>query len=54
MSQTDEKVNFLVKMGFPEDEATMAITRCGMLFVTSVYLRLFSKISIFSETIFLG
>jgi hypothetical protein len=36
MSQTDDKVNFLVNMGFPKDEATMAITRCGMLFVTPV------------------
>ncbi|WVZ60270.1 hypothetical protein U9M48_010317 [Paspalum notatum var. saurae] len=29
MSQKDEKIDSLVKMGFPEDEATMAITRCG-------------------------
>jgi hypothetical protein len=49
MSQTDEKVNFLVNMGFPKDEATMAITRCGMLFVNFVRLRFFSKISIFSH-----
>ncbi|KAL6593890.1 hypothetical protein ACP70R_048791 [Stipagrostis hirtigluma subsp. patula] len=29
MSQKDEKVESLVNMGFPEDEAKMAITRCG-------------------------
>ncbi|KAJ1293906.1 hypothetical protein BS78_01G105200 [Paspalum vaginatum] len=29
MSQKDEIVDSLVQMGFPEDEATMAITRCG-------------------------
>ncbi|RLN30182.1 DNA (cytosine-5)-methyltransferase DRM2-like [Panicum miliaceum] len=29
MSQIDEKVDYLVKMGFPEDEVTMAVTRCG-------------------------
>ncbi|CAN6374415.1 unnamed protein product [Urochloa humidicola] len=29
MSQKDEKVDSLVKMGFPEDEAAMAVTRCG-------------------------
>ncbi|KAL6847613.1 hypothetical protein ACP4OV_022639 [Aristida adscensionis] len=29
MSQKDEKVELLVKMGYPEDEAKMAITRCG-------------------------
>jgi hypothetical protein len=27
----DEKVDSLVKMGFPEDEAALAITRCGVL-----------------------
>ena len=31
ISQTDEKVDSLVKMGFPEDEAGLAITRCGVL-----------------------
>jgi len=31
MSQTDEKVYSLVKMGFPEDEAALAVTRCGVL-----------------------
>jgi len=31
ISQTDEKVDSLVKMGFPEDEAALAITRCGVL-----------------------
>ncbi|CAL4920350.1 unnamed protein product [Urochloa decumbens] len=29
MSRKDEKVESLVKMGFPEDEAAMAVTRCG-------------------------
>ncbi|KAL6649059.1 hypothetical protein ACP70R_013283 [Stipagrostis hirtigluma subsp. patula] len=29
MSQKDQKVESLVNMGFPEDEAKMAITRCG-------------------------
>lgn len=42
MSQKDEKVNSLVKMGFPEDEITMAITRCGQdasiaVLVDSIY-----------------
>ncbi|KAK8446986.1 hypothetical protein SEVIR_9G574800v4 [Setaria viridis] len=42
MSQKDEKVDSLVKMGFPEDEATMAITRCGQdasisVLVDSIY-----------------
>ncbi|XP_062217067.1 DNA (cytosine-5)-methyltransferase DRM2-like [Phragmites australis] len=42
MSQKDEKVESLVKMGFPEDEATMAITRCGQdasisVLVDSIY-----------------
>nr|CAB3497137.1 unnamed protein product [Digitaria exilis] len=32
MSQKDEKINTLVNLGFPEDEATMAVTRCGMLY----------------------
>jgi hypothetical protein len=27
----DAKMESLVKMGFPEDEANMAIFRCGML-----------------------
>ena len=49
MSQKDEKVDYLVNMGFPEDEVTMAITRCGMLPITSVCLRFFSKISIFFQ-----
>lgn len=30
MSQWDDKINYLVNMGFPEDEATMAIRRCGL------------------------
>ncbi|KAL6645398.1 hypothetical protein ACP70R_017006 [Stipagrostis hirtigluma subsp. patula] len=29
MSQKDKKVESLVNMGFPEDEAKMAVTRCG-------------------------
>ncbi|OQU93413.1 DNA (cytosine-5)-methyltransferase DRM2 isoform X1 [Sorghum bicolor] len=29
MSQKDNKIDSLVKMGFPEDEAALAITRCG-------------------------
>jgi len=48
MSQVDEKVNYLVKvLGFPEGEVTMAVTRCGMLSLTSVSLRFFSKTSKF-------
>ena len=56
MSQVDEKVDYLVKvLGFPEGEVTMAVTRCGMLSLTSVSLRFFSKTSkfFFSETTFL-
>jgi hypothetical protein len=54
MSQIDEKVDYLVKMGFPEDEVNMAVTRCGMLSLTSVCLRFFSKTSnFFLETMFL-
>lgn len=30
MSQKDEKVDSLVKMGFPKGEAALAITRCGV------------------------
>ncbi|KAE8800708.1 DNA (cytosine-5)-methyltransferase DRM2 [Hordeum vulgare] len=30
MSEKDEKINSLVDMGFSEDEANMAITRCGV------------------------
>ncbi|KAI4978175.1 hypothetical protein ZWY2020_014729 [Hordeum vulgare] len=30
MSQKDKKINSLVGMGFPEDEANIAITRCGV------------------------
>ena len=30
MSRRDKKVESLVSMGFREDEAKMAITRCGM------------------------
>uniref|UniRef100_J3LJ60 DNA (cytosine-5)-methyltransferase DRM2 n=1 Tax=Oryza brachyantha TaxID=4533 RepID=J3LJ60_ORYBR len=30
MSENDEKIKTLVRMGFPEDEAKMAITRCGL------------------------
>jgi hypothetical protein len=26
----DKKINSLVDMGYPEDEANLAITRCGM------------------------
>uniref|UniRef100_A0A453NK56 UBA domain-containing protein n=2 Tax=Aegilops tauschii subsp. strangulata TaxID=200361 RepID=A0A453NK56_AEGTS len=33
MSQKDKKINSLVDMGFPEDEANIAITRCGILFL---------------------
>ncbi|KAL6649473.1 hypothetical protein ACP70R_013697 [Stipagrostis hirtigluma subsp. patula] len=29
MLEKDKKVEYLVRMGFPEDEAKMAITRCG-------------------------
>ncbi|KQK13624.1 hypothetical protein BRADI_1g11420v3 [Brachypodium distachyon] len=29
MSQMDKKIKYLVSMGFPENEANMAITRCG-------------------------
>ncbi|NP_001131171.1 DNA cytosine methyltransferase Zmet 3 [Zea mays] len=42
MSQKDKKVDSLVKMGFPEDEAALAITRCGQdasisVLVDSIY-----------------
>ncbi|CAL4928628.1 unnamed protein product [Urochloa decumbens] len=42
MSQKDEKVDSLVNMGFPEDEAIMAVTRCGQdasiaVLVDSIY-----------------
>ncbi|ONL92805.1 DNA (cytosine-5)-methyltransferase DRM2 [Zea mays] len=41
MSQKDKKVDSLVKMGFPEDEAALAITRCGdasiSVLVDSIY-----------------
>ncbi|EEE52622.1 hypothetical protein OsJ_34959 [Oryza sativa Japonica Group] len=30
MSEKDEKIKSLVSMGFPEDEAMRAITRCGI------------------------
>jgi Holliday junction resolvasome RuvABC DNA-binding subunit len=30
LSENDEKIKSLVSMGFPEDEAKTAITRCGM------------------------
>ena len=56
MSQIDEKVDYLVKvLGFPEDEVTMAVSRCGMLSLSSVSLRFFQqqKQFFFSETMFL-
>jgi hypothetical protein len=31
LSDKDAKTESLMKMGFPEDEANMAISRCGML-----------------------
>uniref|UniRef100_A0A0E0J5Z3 DNA (cytosine-5-)-methyltransferase n=1 Tax=Oryza nivara TaxID=4536 RepID=A0A0E0J5Z3_ORYNI len=42
MSEKDEKIKSLVSMGFPEDEAMRAITRCGLdasvdLLVESIY-----------------
>ncbi|XP_066344396.1 DNA (cytosine-5)-methyltransferase DRM2-like [Miscanthus floridulus] len=42
MSHKDDKIDSLVKMGFPEDEATLAITRCGLdasiyVMVDSIY-----------------
>ncbi|RLN17520.1 hypothetical protein C2845_PM02G40070 [Panicum miliaceum] len=42
MSQIDGKVDYLVKMGFPEDEVNMAVTRCGQdasisVLVDSIY-----------------
>ena len=33
MSELDKKINSLVGMGFAEDEANIAIKRCGMLFL---------------------
>lgn len=41
LSQKDEKIESLVRMGFPKDEAEMAIVRCGMLSIevsTNVFL----------------
>uniref|UniRef100_A0A0D9ZX92 UBA domain-containing protein n=1 Tax=Oryza glumipatula TaxID=40148 RepID=A0A0D9ZX92_9ORYZ len=32
LSENDEKIKSLVSMGFPEDEAKMAITRCGNVY----------------------
>ncbi|CAD6201595.1 unnamed protein product [Miscanthus lutarioriparius] len=42
MSHKDDKIDSLVKMGFPEDEAALAITRCGLdasisVLVDSIY-----------------
>ncbi|RLN09988.1 DNA (cytosine-5)-methyltransferase DRM2-like [Panicum miliaceum] len=37
MSQIDEKVDYLVKMGFPEDEVTMAVTRCDSSAKQAIY-----------------
>ncbi|KAG8083429.1 hypothetical protein GUJ93_ZPchr0015g6878 [Zizania palustris] len=42
MSQKDEKIKSIVSMGFPKDEAKMAITRCGLdasveVLVDSIY-----------------
>lgn len=42
MSEKDEKMKSLVNMGFPEDEAKMAIDRCGLdapvaVLVDSIY-----------------
>ena len=41
LSQKDKKIESLVRMGFPKDEAEMAIVRCGMLSIevsTNVFL----------------
>jgi len=31
VSQKEEKIESLVRMGFPKDEVEMAVVRCGML-----------------------
>lgn len=36
ISQRDEKIESLVRMGFPKDEAEMAVVRCGMLSIEVV------------------
>ena len=43
MFEKDEKINSLVDMGFSEDEANMAIIRCGAaLFETIALMFIFS------------
>jgi hypothetical protein len=50
ISRKDEKIESLVRMGFPKDEAEMAVVKCGMLsieVVADVFLKmLLNKIPI--------
>lgn len=54
LSQKDEKIESLVRMGFPKDEAEMAIVRCGMLSIevsTNVFLVMSSSFLLFLQAI---
>ena len=58
ISQKDEKIKSLVRMGFPKDEAEMAVVRCGMLsseVVANVFLvMLINKIPIPFSLVYMG
>ena len=58
ISQKDEKIKSLVRMGFPKDEAEMAVVRCGMLsseVVANVFLvMLINKIPIPISLVYIG
>ena len=58
ISQKEEKIEFLVRMGFPKDEAEMAVVRCGMLsseVVANVFLvMLINKIPIPFSLVYMG
>ena len=58
VSQKEEKIESLVRMGFPKDEAEMAVVRCGMLsseVVANVFLvMLINKIPIPFSLVYMG
>ena len=58
ISQKEEKIESLVRMGFPKDEAEMAVVRCGMLsseVVANVFLvMLINKIPIPFSLVYMG
>ena len=60
ISQKDEKIKSLVRMGFPKDEAEMAVVRCGMLSsevvanVFLVMLIIINKIPIPISLVYIG